>query len=60
VAAAWAAGTHTGDLLTLTFVRTAPAARASWQLSVQEAHGVSGQSLLEDLDVRADVTDGTP
>jgi hypothetical protein len=60
VAAAWAAGTHTGDLITLTFVRTALAARATWQLSVQEAHGVSGQSLLEDLDVRADVTDGTP
>ncbi|WP_373061371.1 hypothetical protein [Gemmatimonas sp.] len=63
VAAAWAAGTHDGELVTLTFVRMAPTARVSWQLSLQEAHGVSGQSLLDELDVRTDVatvTGGAP
>jgi hypothetical protein len=51
VASAWAAGTHTGDLLTLTFVRTSPSAAPTWQWTVQEVHGVGGESLLEALDV---------
>jgi hypothetical protein len=51
VASAWAAGTHTGDLLTLTFVRTSPGATPVWQWTVQEVHGVGGESLLETLDV---------
>lgn len=54
LAAAWAAGTHVGDLLVLTFVRMSPVAQPAWQLTVQEAHGVGGQSLLDDLDVRTD------
>lgn len=55
VAAAWASGTHLGELVTLTFVRTVPTAVPTWQLSIQESHGMAGQSLLEDLEVRADV-----
>jgi hypothetical protein len=55
VAAAWAAGTHTGDLVTLTFVRHTPGALPAWQLSLQEAHGVGGQSLLDELDVRPEL-----
>lgn len=51
VASAWAAGTHTGDLLTLTFVRTSPGATPVWQWTVQEVHGVGGESLLETLEV---------
>jgi len=59
VAAAWAAETHTGPLLTLTYVRSTPSASPhptpgttpAWQLAVQEVHGVSGQSLLSELDV---------
>jgi hypothetical protein len=51
VAAAWVAGTHAGDLITLTFVRAVPTARGAWQLSLQEAHSVGGVSLLSDLDI---------
>jgi hypothetical protein len=51
VAAAWVAGTHAGDLITLTFVRTVPTARGAWQLSLTEAHSVGGVSLLNDLDI---------
>jgi hypothetical protein len=56
VAAAWPAGTNAGALLTLTFVRTTPSATPGWQLALQEAHGVSGHSLADSLDVRREVT----
>jgi hypothetical protein len=59
VAAAWAMGTHTGDLVRLTFVRTAPSAAATWQLSVEEMHSVGGLSLVDSVDVRRDIR-GTP
>ena len=59
VAAAWAMGTHTGGLVTLTFVRMAPSAAATWTLSVEELHSVSGVSLVDSVDVRRDVV-GTP
>lgn len=56
IASAWVAGTHAGDLLTLTFVRTSPAAQPAWQLSLREAHDVGGKSVLEALDVLPDAT----
>ena len=52
VAAAWAMGTHTGQLVTLTFVRMAPSAAATWTLSVEEMHSVGGVSLVDSIDVR--------
>jgi len=59
VAAAWAMGTHTGNLVTLTFVRMVPSAAATWTLSVEEVHSVGGVSLVDSIDVRRDVV-GTP
>jgi hypothetical protein len=47
-------GTHTGHLVTLTVVRTAPSAAATWRLSVEEMHSVGGVSLLDSIDVRRD------
>ncbi len=59
VAAAWAMGTHTGHLVTLTLVRLAPSAAATWRLSVEEMHSVGGVSLVDSIDVRRDNV-GTP
>lgn len=52
VAAAWAAGTHAGALVRLTFVRTTPAASPLFTLGLTEAHGARGENLLETLEVR--------
>jgi hypothetical protein len=59
VAAAWATGTHTGHLVTLTVVRMAPSAAATWTLSIVEMHSVGGVSLVDSIDVRRDNA-GTP
>ncbi len=59
VAAAWTMGTHSGNLVTLTFVRLALSADATWTLSVEEMHSVGGVSLMDSVDVRRDVV-GTP
>jgi hypothetical protein len=58
VAAAWVTGTHVGDLVTLTFVRTTPSAPSTWELAVQEVHSVAGASLLDSLDVRREIGGG--
>lgn len=53
VAAAWAAGTHAGELVRLTYVRRAPdAAPAEFTMSITEAHGVRGESLTDVMEIR--------
>ena len=52
VAAAWAAGTHAGALVRLSYVRTAPTAPASWTFSVSEAHGARGTLVLDSVEVK--------
>lgn len=55
VAAAWAGGTHAGDLVRVTYARAVPGATiatSAFTMSITEAHGVRGQSLLDELEVR--------
>ena len=62
LAAAWVEGAAQGAIITLTFVReTSTSAGANtgiasdWQLAVQQAHSVSGESMANVLDVRRDI-----
>ena len=64
LAAAWVEGAANGAIITLTFVRASPAGStvaatakgtADWQLTVQEAHAVSGEQLTSVLDVRREL-----
>jgi hypothetical protein len=55
IAAAWAAGTHAGELVRVSYVRARPSATlapSAFTMSITEAHGVRGQSLLDELEVR--------
>lgn len=52
VAAAWAAGTHAGALVRLSFVRSTPVAQPVFMLAITEAHSARGENLLESVDVR--------
>lgn len=61
LAAAWTGGTHAGPLVTLVFVRAGGASSRTdigtgWELSVEEAHAVTGHSLADSLLVRREVT----
>ncbi|WP_353269105.1 hypothetical protein [Gemmatimonas sp.] len=69
VAAAWAGGTHAGELVRVTYARAVPGATitaSAFTMSITEAHGVRGQSLLDELEVRresvvrTDGAGGTP
>jgi hypothetical protein len=42
--------------VTLTLVRSAPAGLQDWQLTVREAHAVSGRLLTDSLDIRREVS----
>jgi hypothetical protein len=52
VAAAWAAGTHAGALVRLTYVKRTSTAFPRFTFAVSEAHGARGGSLLDSLEVR--------
>jgi len=56
VAAAWVAGTRTGDLLTLQLVRARASAGTDFTLAVSEMHDAIGRSLAESVAVRREVT----
>ena len=64
LAAVWVEGAANGAIITLTFVRASPAGStmaatakgtADWQLTVQEAHAVSGEQLTSVVDVRREL-----
>ncbi len=62
LAAAWVEGAANGAIITLTFVRGSAAvagatanATRDWQLVVQQASSVGGESMTNVLDVRRDV-----
>lgn len=58
LAAAWAAGTHGGDLVAVTFVRTRGSAIGALEdarLRLTQVSGVTGRSLADSLEVREGV-----
>ncbi len=55
LASAWIAGTHSGTLLTMSFVKIASTAGTDFQLTVSEMHNAIGHSLADSVGVRREI-----
>jgi hypothetical protein len=55
LAAAWVAGTHGGDLLTVRVARLLASADPAFMLEVEEMHDGRGRSLADSVGVRRGV-----
>ena len=55
LASAWIAGTHSGTLLTMSFVKVASTAGTDFQLAVSEMHNAMGHSLADSVGVRREI-----
>ncbi len=55
LAGAWVEGTHSGSLLTVTYVKSSGVPAMAWQLAVQDMRDAMGRPLADSIRVRREI-----